>query len=319
MMGGKRMDSRLHGNDRKKRGMKSRVVVVRNNSVKWKPDNNIPLLEMLIKTALTSLTGENALSDALRRFFSPDDVVGLKVNCLAGWMLSTSNSLVKVVAEGLRNCGIKEKNIIVWDRECRELRDSGFPLNFGNDGFKCFGTDTDGVGYEDEHFISGEIGSLMSRILTSYISSNISMPILKDHSLAGVTCSMKNFYGAINNPNKYHDTNCNPYVADLCMLPQIRNKNKLIICDALRVQYNGGPAYKPRWIENYGGIIVGTDPVAVDSIGASIIDGLRKKAGLPSLEKSGRPPRYLQTASDVKHKLGISSLKEIELIEMEVS
>ena len=56
----------------------------------------------------------------------------------------------------------------------------------------------------------------------------INLPVLKDHDGAGVTIALKNMYGAIHNPNKYHPNGCDPYVADLNMLPEIRSRMKLI-------------------------------------------------------------------------------------------
>ena len=39
--------------------------------------------------------------------------------------------------------------------------------------------------------------------------------VVKDHDLAGVSAGLKNWYGVIHNPNKYHDSCCDPYVADV--------------------------------------------------------------------------------------------------------
>jgi hypothetical protein len=44
--------------------------------------------------------------------------------------------------------------------------------------------------------------------------------------------ALKNMYGVIHNPNKYHPNGCNPYIADLNMLPEIRTRMRLTICDA---------------------------------------------------------------------------------------
>ena len=90
-------------------------------------------------------------------------------------------------------------------------------------------------------------------ILAEKCTAIINVPVLKDHDLAGVTMAMKNFYGAIHNPNKYHDNNCNPYIAELNTSPIIKDKTRLIVCDALLAQYNGGPAFKPQYTWNYGG------------------------------------------------------------------
>ena len=91
---------------------------------------------------------------------------------------------------------------------------------------QCYGTDR--VGYEDDLSAWGSVGSRLSKILTRSSSVLINLPVLKDHDGAGVTIALKNMYGAIHNPNKYHPNGCDPYVADLNMLPEIRSRMKLI-------------------------------------------------------------------------------------------
>ena len=59
--------------------------------------------------------------------------------------------------------------------------------------------------------------------------------------LFGVTIALKSMFGAIHNPNKYHMNVGNPYVADVFMLPPIRQKVRLHICDATTAQYGAGP------------------------------------------------------------------------------
>ena len=97
-------------------------------------------------------------------------------------------------------------------------------------GVQCFGTDR--VDYEQDLAAYGSVGSRLSRILTQRCNVLINVPVLKDHDGAGVTIAMKNMYGVIHNPNKYHPNGCNPYIADLNMLPEIRTGMRLIICDA---------------------------------------------------------------------------------------
>jgi uncharacterized protein (DUF362 family) len=157
----------------------------------------------------------------------------------------------------------------------------------------------------------------MSRILTKLTTAQINMPIVKDHGLSGVTSAMKNYFGAIHNPNKYHMDNCNPFIADLNAIPAIRNKSKLIIADALKIQYNGGPSYKPQWIYYYNGILMGRDPVAIDYISYKIIENIRKKRGMPSLKEEKREPVYIETAAK-KHRLGINNPSYIKLIELTI-
>jgi uncharacterized protein (DUF362 family) len=233
-------------------------------------------------------------------------------------MASTHPEIALVIASLLKVIDVKNKNIIIWDRSSRELQEVGFSLNANGDGFLCFGTDAQGVGYSQDLINYKNVGSLLSRIMENFTNVQLNLPVLKDHNLSGVTCALKNFFGAIHNPNKYHDDGCDPFVADLNQVPQIREQQKLVVCDALRVQYNGGPSYHPQWAKNFGGIIVADDPVAVDFVGYQIIDKIRRKHGLPSLEKAGRKPKHIFTAADEQHRLGKASSEEIELVEMRV-
>jgi len=296
---------------------RSKVVVVKSPKVISKSGGvNYDLLSQMVKKGLCKLTSESKAEDALRHFLSPQDQIGLKVNCLAGKMASTHPEVALTCADLLKDSGVKTKNIIIWDRSESELKEVGFPLNFNGDDFRCFGTDSKGVGYSYDLINYKSIGSLLSRVLDQYTNVQLNVPVLKDHNLSGVTCALKNFFGAIHNPNKYHDNGCDPFIADLNTLPQVKNQQRLVICDALRVQYNGGPSYHPQWAEHFGGIIVSDDPVAVDFVGYQIIDKIRGEHKLPSLEKAGRKPKHIFTSADSKHNLGRAKSEQIDLVEM---
>jgi uncharacterized protein (DUF362 family) len=298
---------------------KSKVVVVTGSGVigtSGKVDTG--LLAQMVNRGVCRLASESKPEDAIRHYFSPKDRAGLKVNCLAGRMASTHPEMSLVTGNLLKTIGMKNKNIIIWDRSSGELEEVGFPLNTSGDGLLCFGTDAQGVGYSRELINYKNVGSLLSRIMESLTNVQVNLPVLKDHSLSGVTCSLKNVFGAIHNPNKYHDNGCDPFIADLNQVPQIREQQKLVVCDALRVQFNGGPSYHPQWAENFGGIIVGTDPVAVDFVGYQIVDRIRGMHGLPTLKKAGRRPQHIFTAADEEHMLGKASPEEIELVEISI-
>ena len=299
--------------------VKSKIVVVRSPDViRASGKVNTGILARMVEQGLCRLTSEVKPADAISHFYLPKDKIGLKVNCLAGRMASTHPEIALVAADLLKTTGIKDKNIVIWDRSTRELKEIGFPLNVNGNGPRCFGTDAQGAGYSQELINYKHIGSLLSRIMESFTNVQLNLPVLKDHSLSGVTGALKNYFGAVHNPNKYHDDGCDPFIADLNQVPQIREQQRLIVCDALRVQCNGGPSYHPQWAENYGGIIVGDDPVAVDFVGYQIIDRIRRKHGLPDLEKAGRKPKHIFTAADSEHNLGKASSEDIELVEKSI-
>jgi uncharacterized protein (DUF362 family) len=296
---------------------RSKVVIIRTPKVfKNSRKVDFALLQEMVKKALSALTQEKDPRDAVLHFYKPNDAIGIKVNCLGGEKVATSPEVVYATYNLFREAGFNDKRFLIWDRSDKELKDAGFSLNSKSSGLRCFGTDSKDVGYAQDFITHRDVGSLLTRIMTTWTNIQLNIPILKDHTLAGVTCAMKNFFGAIHNPNKYHENGCDPFVADLHVIPKIRNQQKLIIVDALRIQYHGGPAYHPQWYEDYGAIIAGTDPVAVDFIGYQIVDEIRKKNDLPSLEKAGRKPNYIFTAADPEHNLGNALLEDIELVKI---
>ena len=271
----------------------------------------------LLEASLKRLAKTERSEDAWGKFFGPQDVVAIKVNSITGKRLSTSPALVTAIVDGLLSCGGRPDRRIVWDRTTWELEAAGFRVNSGKGGPLCFGTDAPSIGYETSPTLLGAVGSCFSRIVTGETTALINVPILREHAVAGVSVALKNNYGAIHNPNKYHADGCTPFVADVNTHPDIRNKTRLVVCDALNVQFHGGPGYKPKWTSSLEGILVSTDPVALDTIGAEQIEKLRRSAGLRSLAEERRYPAYLSVASDSAHALGVSDRSSIDVINME--
>ena len=288
-----------------------RVIIAKRPGVHITPDHiSSETVHNMLSNSICRLTGSKTVQEAWKNLFSPSERIGIKINTLGGKKICTHPELVYAVVKHLTECGIPEKNIIIWDRLSQEMRKAGYNIQKGGSSVQCFGTDSN---YEMSPEFSGSIGSCFSRILTKMCDAIISIPVLKDHDLSGVSLSLKNFYGAIHNPNKYHDNGCNPFIADLNSHPHIKNKLRLVIIDGLTGQCNGGPAFKQSWSWPFNGLLLSQDPVAADAVGASIIENQRKLRGLPSLKETGRHPVHILTAA--QRNLGIGDLKKIEVIE----
>jgi len=123
---------------------------------------------------------------------------------------------------------------------------------------------------------------------------------------------MKNWYGVIHNPNKYHDNGCDPYIADVARYPYIRNKLRLTVLDGVIAQCHGGPAFRRGGIFELGMVAASTDPVAADLWAWREIESERARRGLPTLEAAGRPVRFLATAA--KAGLGIDDPEKLLLV-----
>lgn len=291
---------------------KARVVVARDEALtRGKAEEHRELLAKLLDAAVQKLTGQSESEAAWRLLFKPDERVGIKVNALG---LATSPVVVEAIVGGLRQAGVPAENILIWDRFDVELVAAGFKLNKSGRGVRCRGTDAErvGAGYQRDIETSGAIGSCFSRIVAEEVDVLVCVPVLKDHNLAGVSLGMKNFYGAIHNPNKYHENNCDPYVVDVVSHRFIGPRWKLTVCDGTRAQYNAGPGVHPGFAWPFGGLIVGQDFVAADAVGADVLDRQRRARGLKSLAEDGRPPRHIATAG--ARGLGVADLARIERV-----
>ena len=294
---------------------KSRVVVAHDELLRGTGSTvDSQRMLALVDRAMQALYDRDHPVDAWRKLVRPGETVSLKVNTLGGRGISTNVHLVEAICERLQEAGVKAGDIVVWDRTSDELERAGFHLAIGGDRVQCYGTDR--VGYEEELSAWGSIGSCLSKILTRNSNVLINVPVLKDNDGAGFTIALKNMYGVIHNPNKYHPNGCNPYVADLNMLPEIRSKMRLTICDATTAMYEGGPGFKPEHSWNANTLLVSTDPVALDHMGWQMIERKRAEKGLKTLKAEEREPSYIATAADAEHRMGTNDAKKISLVEV---
>ncbi len=145
--------------------------------------------------------------------------------------------------------------------------------------------------------------SHLSRIITERVDKFISIPVLKDHRSAGVTLCLKNLsHGLVNNVCRSHPpkrwksdqltgglNQCQTFIPAMASLPPIREKAVLQIIDGLVGCYEGGPGVWNKTFATweYGSLLFGTDPVALDHIGWQIIDAKRTEEGWPPVASMG--------------------------------
>ena len=316
---------------------KSKVVMVKHNGATDQKGVGYPaVVKQLVARCMTEFTGKDSPRDAWREFVSPDDVVGIKVNCIARKNFSTQTSVVDAIVDGLTSAGVKPNNIIVWDRWNWEMEAGGYEMSMSDEGVRCYGTDKGsfdraklgrvsrgergrvlkeltGDFYAKEPTDIAGVPVYLSKILADEVTALINVPLVKDHSICGVTCSMKNHFGSIINPSDLHRSNCDPYLAHLNLVPVIRDKTRLIVTDFLRAVYNGGPGDSPdRWRQN--AVMVGTDTVAIDSVALRIVEEKRKEFGMAPI---GERARYVATAAELG--LGTNDPAQIDLTESDIT
>jgi uncharacterized protein (DUF362 family) len=294
---------------------KSKVVVARDAALHGAGGQlDDKRVQDLLDRAIAAYTGRDRPVEAWKRIVPVGKVIGLKVNGLGGKGISTHLALVLAVCERLQQAGVKAGEILVWDRNARDLEACGLTISTDPSRVRCYGNDV--AGFEDQPVAFGSASVNLAKILSRECEMVIGLPILKDHGGAGVTFAMKNMYGVVQKPFELHGGGCNPGVADLNCIPTVRDKVRFTIGDAMSSVYNGGPGFRPEFLWQPNALIVGEDRVAVDHIAWQMIEGKRAEAGVPTLEAAGRPPRYIATAADADHRLGTNDPQRMHRMEI---
>jgi uncharacterized protein (DUF362 family) len=144
----------------------------------------------------------------------------------------------------------------------------------------------------------------------------INMPILKNHSCAGVTLSFKNHFGTINNPGGMHEwvflgygcvgsyfgTTYSPLV-DIYKNANISSKTILTIADALfacKGQEDLAPSTWSTFNDHVpNSLLFATDPVAIDCVLCDLL------AAEPGAGVMANADNYLQLAHAASPSLGV--------------
>jgi hypothetical protein len=298
-------------------------------------------IDKMVNDGLLKLTGETDINKAWQGFVLPTEIIGLKVNPIAGVALSTSVEIVTAVIRQLENAGIPRKNIVIWDRRSADLNDAGFTEgkfpgikiaateikdkagSYYNKEGKLYGeemidkewyywADVDGK-YDAEtlpYMVNEGKFSYFSSICTKQVDKIINIPVMKNAG-SSVTLCLKNLaFGSITNTGRLHQKLWSETCAEVCAFPPLRDKVVLNIVDGVKGCFNGGPEAKPEFITEYKTVLIGTDPVAVDRIGYEII---LKKRIEENIQKADTPKgrKFLGLAQDLK--LGVADLEKIKL------
>ena len=135
---------------------------------------------------------------------------------------------------------------------------------------------------------------------------------LRTHNWSGVGSCIKNYimFSAI--PFSWHVDSC-ANLGGLWELPMVRGKTRLNVLVMLTPLFHGkGPHhFHAKYTWAYNGLIVGTDPVAVDATGVRILEPKRKEH-FGKQEPLSVPPKHIRVA-ETKYHLGVSDPDRIEV------
>jgi hypothetical protein len=308
--------------------------------------------EMMAR-GICALTGTDTPGDAWRRFFSPSDVVGIKVNCGGYPHVVSDHSIVAETARQLMGVGIPPAQIYVYERFQRQLDEVNYgprlPAGVQIAAAELANEYTDSSGYDPETYVEADLfgeedtRSNMMRLVARRLTKIVNIPNIKDHGATGATGCLKNIaYGSFSNVARTHyrgRSHTYSFVGRLASVEPLRSRTVLQIMDGLRGVWHGGPfAHTNRFVFYPRRILFGTDPVAIDRLLLDIIDEKRKAEGAisiwdrspaslktddtaardldPNVNILIREPGHVEYASRLG--LGVYDLARIKLRELEV-
>ena len=293
----------------------SRVVVVIDQNATSGSTINQAVVQTMIDEGIKALTGIFSVGEAWLSIFPgimSSSIIGIKVNSF-NYKLPSHPEVAFATANSTKNMQVggspfNPNNIILWDRYDGELTTAGYVINTQDTEVRCFGTQNPVVGGND-YSVDLQVHDVIthpSKIITNFCNFLISLSCLKNHEHAGVTLSMKNYIGAISDFSLMHPNHCDPYIPALLQKLQelFGNIHRISIIDALFGTSVHGQGADPEF--TYNGIVMGTDPVAVDYIGMKILED----HGCPTVGDA----HHIASAGGEPYNLGTNNPELIEMV-----
>ena len=314
------------------------------------------IVREMMERGMRALTGEAKTIDAWRRFITPDDVVGIKVNCGGHPHVVSAHEIVTETIRNLMAVGVKPAQIYVYERFQNQLDNVNYRphLDAVAEGINIFAPErgnrgVDNNNYDPRTYVEADFfgeddtRSNMIRLISERLTKIINIPNMKDHGATGVTGCLKNIaYGSFSNVARTHFkgvTHTRSFVGTLANVEPLRSRTVLQIMDGLRGVWHAGPfARTKKYVFYPKTIMFGTDPVAIDRLLLDIIENERKRHGALSIWN--RSPKTLDfingrqrdedpnvniiirepghVAYAAKLGLGVDDIKKIQVQEIEI-
>jgi len=291
---------------------RARVIRVESAEV-WQGDRRNPaVVANMLNRGLLALSGDTKPADAWRRYFAPGMRVGLKINLLGRPLIYTARELTDAVAAGVISAGVKPADIVVWDRHGGHFGPTAYKPGRGT-----FGERIEVGGRYDTRNALRASGGLapIDTIATEETDVTVNLPVLKDHSGAGVTLSLKNIaFGCYDHHDSAHGGNCDPFIGEAYAHFVQTTRVPLIVLDATLACFEGGPApHNPDSLWREQALYLATDPVALDVVCRELI--MNKRRAMDRSDRT-RECHHIETAASKG--LGVGDRARIDPVTLRV-
>lgn len=170
------------------------------------------------------------------------------------------------------------------------------------------------AGVEKKNIEIDDQGVLRSKVF-SKATALINARPLRTHAWSGVGGCIKNYIMFVPRPSKYHDNSCED-LGSIWNLPVVKDKTRLNVLVMLEPLFHGVGRhhFDATYTWQYKGLLVGTDPVALDAVGVKIFQA--KRLAYFGEERPLKPPAHHIAFADTKHGVGTSDMRKIEIVKL---
>jgi uncharacterized protein (DUF362 family) len=252
--------------------------------------------DRMLSTGITALTGAKDARDGWASFFSPADIVGIKVNCSGAPAVRSSPEVVGGIVRNLQSVGVKLENIYIYERFLDQLTSVHYE-RYVPQGVRIVAVETPRgslMGYDPRTYVEvsffgeDDTRSNLARLVTERFTKIVNVPNAKEHQASGVTGCLKNLaYGDFSNVARSHmrtETHTFSFIGTLAAVEPLRSRCVLNIMDGISAVWHGGPFSEDSKYRFYPKLMMfGTDPVAMDRLLLNLIEEKRTAEGAPSL------------------------------------
>ena len=166
-----------------------------------------------------------------------------------------------------------------------------------------------------ENNISVDDRGVLSNAVFAQASALINIRPMRAHNWSGVGGCLKNYIMFTPDPSEYHPDSCID-LGSVWNLPVVKGKTRLNVLLMLTPQFNclGPHHFDKEFTWPYRGILVGTDPVALDAVGLRIIEARRRQYFKE--DSPVRPSAKHIRAAEEKHHVGVADAGRIRIIRL---
>lgn len=138
---------------------------------------------------------------------------------------------------------------------------------------------------------------------------------LRTHHWSGIGGCLKNYIMFVSMPFRYHPDAC-ANLGRIWTLPIVKGKTSLNVLVVLTPLFHGRGAhhYNPKYVWDYNGLLLSSDPVAVDAVGVQLLSAKRRDYFGEDAPFPKRTHHVMYAGT--RHNVGVGDPARIDLIKV---